>query len=234
MNDQTRKLIEEKAKSKSHEHGQDLINAGHYANTATDRRIGYETGFYAGAEAHAELVEIQIQVLSVKLQRTVNAAYHALLEMSAWMGIPESKRAAQIESVMSNVRFCAEHDLRHMDEFNQVTELKSKLTTAETRVKELELANQALSKNNLSLGEEMDALKAKCEELHKFRCKDHEMLWDLQANCTKLEKERDEARAQCEKLAAAIKRNAEAAGQDWLECQVDLANALAEYRKGGA
>ena len=54
--------------------------------------------------------------LSVKIQRTVNAAYHALLEMSAWMGIPEKKRAMYIESQMENVRYCAEHDLRNIDE----------------------------------------------------------------------------------------------------------------------
>ena len=58
----------------------------------------------------------QIDVLSVKLQRTVSAAYHALLEMTAWMGIPEKKRHAQIKYLMENVEYCAEHDIRHVDE----------------------------------------------------------------------------------------------------------------------
>lgn len=65
--------------------------------------------------------------LSIKIQRTVNAAYHALLEISAWMGIPEKKRHKWIEEAMSNVKYCAKHDLRLMDEHNAVTELKIEL-----------------------------------------------------------------------------------------------------------
>lgn len=61
--------------------------------------------------------------LSIKLQRTVSAAHHALLEMSAWLGIPEKKRAAYIEEMMSNVRYCAEHNLRKHDESQAINEL---------------------------------------------------------------------------------------------------------------
>lgn len=58
---------------------------------------------------------IELDSLNSRLNRTVNAAYHALLEMSAWMGIPESKRMLQIKELMSNVTYCAENDLRHLD-----------------------------------------------------------------------------------------------------------------------
>jgi len=56
-----------------------------------------------------------IEDYDVRLKRTVNTAYHALLEMSAWLGIPEEKRHKHIEELMSNVKYCAENDLRHMD-----------------------------------------------------------------------------------------------------------------------
>lgn len=62
-----------------------------------------------------DLLRAENENLSVKIQRTVNAAYHALLEMSAWLGIPEKKRNGQIKCLMENVKFCAEHDLRHLD-----------------------------------------------------------------------------------------------------------------------
>lgn len=75
--------------------------------------------------------------LSVKLQRTVDAAYHALLEMSAWMGIPEKKRHAQIEEFMSNVKFCAEHDCRHMDESQRNNELAALLRECVVRLIEI-------------------------------------------------------------------------------------------------
>ena len=52
-----------------------------------------------------------LELTNIRLKRTVSAAYHALLEMSAWMGIPEKKRHAQIEELMSNVRFCAENNM---------------------------------------------------------------------------------------------------------------------------
>lgn len=72
-------------------------------------------------------VHEELKSLSVKLQRTVNAAYHALLEMSAWMGIPEEKREKQIDYLMENIKFCAEHDLRHIDDSQEVSSLKQKL-----------------------------------------------------------------------------------------------------------
>lgn len=51
------------------------------------------------------------KLIKIRLERTVDAAYHALLEMSAWMGLPESKRQHQIEEHMSNVKFCAENNV---------------------------------------------------------------------------------------------------------------------------
>ncbi len=75
-------------------------------------------------KAEADSLRAELDSLSTKIQRTVNAAYHALLEMSAWMGIPEKKRHAQIEELMSNVKYCAEHDLRHIDESQEISSLK--------------------------------------------------------------------------------------------------------------
>lgn len=53
--------------------------------------------------------------LLVRLERTKSAAYHALLEMSAWLGIPEHKRKAQIEYLMKNVNYCADTDISKRD-----------------------------------------------------------------------------------------------------------------------
>lgn len=72
----------------------------------------------------AELEQAK-QDLSTKLQRTVSATYYALLEMSAWMGIPEKKREKQIEVLMENVRYCADHDLRELDESQRNAALKA-------------------------------------------------------------------------------------------------------------
>jgi hypothetical protein len=74
--------------------------------------------------AIVEELQSEATGLSVKLQRTVNAARGALLEMSAWMGIPEKKRQKQIELGMENVKYCAEHDLRHVDESHRYNELR--------------------------------------------------------------------------------------------------------------
>lgn len=53
--------------------------------------------------------------LLVRIERTKSAAYHALLEMSAWLGIPEHKRKAQIEYLMKNVNYCADIDISKRD-----------------------------------------------------------------------------------------------------------------------
>lgn len=80
-----------------------------------------------------EQAKAEIESLSTKLQRTINASYHALLEMSAWMGIPEKKREAQISYLMENVNYCAEHDLRHMDESQAVRDLKAEIERTEAQ-----------------------------------------------------------------------------------------------------
>lgn len=61
------------------------------------------------------MTDDKITDLEIRLKRTVNAAFHALLEMTAWMGIPEGKRKKQIEYLMENIKYCAENDLRHFD-----------------------------------------------------------------------------------------------------------------------
>ena len=86
--------------------------------------------------------------LSIKLQRTVNAAYHALLEMSAWMGIPEEKRQKQIEYQMENVKYCAEHDLREMDESQRNLKLTQALEALTLVAKQLEADLIAERKKN--------------------------------------------------------------------------------------
>jgi hypothetical protein len=75
-------------------------------------------------EQRCDKLTAEVESLSIKIQRTVNASEHALLEMSAWMGIPEKKREAQIEALMENVHYCAEHDLRDVDESQAVRDLK--------------------------------------------------------------------------------------------------------------
>ena len=50
----------------------------------------------------------EIRKLRLANARSVDAAFHALLEMSAWMGIPEKKRHSMIEQLMENVKFCAD------------------------------------------------------------------------------------------------------------------------------
>ncbi len=75
--------------------------------------------------------------LSVKLQRTVNAAESALFEMSAWMGIPEKKRATRVKELMENVQFCAEHDLRQHDESQALNQMRRERDELQRRVTEL-------------------------------------------------------------------------------------------------
>lgn len=53
----------------------------------------------------------ELRLANIRLLRTVNAAYHALLAATAFMGIKESKRHAFIEEHMSNVKFCAENNV---------------------------------------------------------------------------------------------------------------------------
>lgn len=62
--------------------------------------------------------------LETKLSRTVSAAFHALLEMSAWMGIPEKKRIKQVNYLMENVTYCAENDCREFDKWQKENEEK--------------------------------------------------------------------------------------------------------------
>lgn len=64
--------------------------------------------FMAGYRA----AQKEIEQIKIRLERTLSASYHALLEMSAWMGIPEHKREKQIKELMSSVIYCAENDLK--------------------------------------------------------------------------------------------------------------------------
>jgi hypothetical protein len=107
-------------------------------------------------------VEKEYDNLSIKLQRTVSAAASALLEMSAWMGIPEKKRANQIEDLMSNVKFCAEHDLRYVDESQTINILKSTLETENKKVMEL----------MVTIGDQINQVEAANKVILEFE------LWD--------------------------------------------------------
>jgi hypothetical protein len=60
----------------------------------------------------------KIQDLETRLARTVNAAYHALLEATAWMGIPQGKRESKIRYLMENIEYCAKNDLRYLDKID--------------------------------------------------------------------------------------------------------------------
>ena len=62
-----------------------------------------------------EFTKNNIEDLECRLSRTVNAAYFALLEITAWMGIPEHNRHKMIKEMMENVKYCAENDLRKFD-----------------------------------------------------------------------------------------------------------------------
>lgn len=209
MNDQTRKLIEEKAKER----------ASRYNVSWSENEIKHDIAtFIAGAEAHAELVESE----------------------------PMAKRMLELFD-----------DRRVADE---------KLTTAETRLKELESELKAEKECTEEVIEEAsrnridrDALKAKCEELERtmeFRVQEkNNKLFNSWAITIQ---ERDEARAQCEKLAAALEFYAD--DDNWSECTdqttshmigpddhaatvpfgkkfkagLKAKTALEEYRKGGA
>lgn len=70
-------------------------------------------------------LEDKVNDLETKLSRTVSAAFHALLEMSAWMGIPEKKRIKQVDYLMENVTYCAENDCREFDKWQKENEEES-------------------------------------------------------------------------------------------------------------
>lgn len=53
----------------------------------------------------------KLRLAEIRLRRTLDAAYHALLEMTGAMGIPEKRRFALIEEFMGNVIFCAENNV---------------------------------------------------------------------------------------------------------------------------
>ena len=67
----------------------------------------------SSAEAMEKIMQQQkeMDLLKIRLKRTVNASYNALLEMSAWMGIREKSRHAKIEELMSKVKFCAVNNM---------------------------------------------------------------------------------------------------------------------------
>lgn len=103
--------------------------------------------------------KLERESLSVKLQRTVDAAYHALLEMSAWMGIPEKKREKQIEEYMSNVKYCAEHDLREHDESQRNKALRDRIAELEAECLEEARLNGIGSEREAKLESEIAQLK---------------------------------------------------------------------------
>lgn len=59
-----------------------------------------------------EEIEHENKLMQIRLARTVDAAYHAMLEITGGLGIPERNREKMIADHMSNVRFCAKNNLR--------------------------------------------------------------------------------------------------------------------------
>ncbi len=56
-------------------------------------------------------VEEKLRLAEIRLERTQHAAWCALMEMSAWLGLPEKRRNQHIESLMENVKFCAKNNV---------------------------------------------------------------------------------------------------------------------------
>lgn len=113
-----------------------------------------------------EAARAEVENLSIKLQRTVNAAHSALLETTAWMGIPEKKRDNQINQAMENVKYCAEHDLRHQDISNIKNEYQKQLADAQAEVERV-----TLLKNNWA--DLYNLIKERSQEL-EAQIKDYE------------------------------------------------------------
>lgn len=69
-----------------------------------------QTVFIEALPALARIAELEEsnRLLKIANERTVSAAYHALLEMSAWLGINQSKRISHVDNLMENVKFCAD------------------------------------------------------------------------------------------------------------------------------
>jgi hypothetical protein len=72
------------------------------------RDIAYQFSVTEMLEQKLAAQEREVEKYKNANARVVDAAYHALLEMSAWLGINQSKRMSYIEELMSNVRFCAD------------------------------------------------------------------------------------------------------------------------------
>lgn len=101
---------------------------------------------------------------STKLQRTVRAAYHALLEMSAWLGIPEHKRIKQVEQLMENVKYCAEHDLKHVDESQRNNALVAEIKALQ-KVRDELLEHVDISAEGPTV--KLHVLKEELEQVHQ-------------------------------------------------------------------
>lgn len=55
----------------------------------------------------------ELEKAKIRIERGRSAAFFALLEMSAWLGIPEKKRMTQVRNYMSNVNFCLDMDIEN-------------------------------------------------------------------------------------------------------------------------
>ena len=88
----------------------DIIDHEQYTTLADSNEYTHVIEYSAYEQLQKENEDLEI-----RLKRAVNAAYHALLEMSAWMGIPEKKRHGMIRELIENVKYCAENDLRQFD-----------------------------------------------------------------------------------------------------------------------
>lgn len=90
------------------------------------------------ANARIAQLENESDHLKIANSRSVDAAYYALLEISAWLGIPEKKRDEYVKQQMENVIFCA--DVKNQKPLidQSTLQLQTKLTTLEAMVEEAE------------------------------------------------------------------------------------------------
>jgi len=56
-------------------------------------------------------LEQKLRLVNIRLERTKEAAYYAMLRITAYMGIPEAKRLEWIKEEMDNLIYSADNNL---------------------------------------------------------------------------------------------------------------------------
>lgn len=72
---------------------------------SNDYDCGIEERLTEEFEYEIEKREDIIEILVNEFSRAIDGSYHALLEMTAWLGIPEKKRMKAVEHSMENILF---------------------------------------------------------------------------------------------------------------------------------